>query len=266
MGAPVAVAGAQDTVDRVRARSGVLAFLAQALRYPTPGLLEELRSGPARAGLDASVTALDPASTTALEAARYAVARALTEAGPHGMLEAYVHTFGHSVRSTFPPYELEYGGVESDDVPRELGALVGFYRAWGLQPSLRAGDRPDHVAAECEFAHYLAWREAEARARDGEGRFAEVREARRRFLGEHLGRWAPALGRKLAGGARAPYDALGTLLAEAVRDECASLGVEGGPPTLPLRPLEGAWEVAPMSCGGCPARGGAPAPEGPEDP
>lgn len=176
-------------------------------------------------------------------------------------VEAHVALFGHALRSRCPPYEAEYGGGRSTDVPRVLGDLAGFYRAWGLALSGRVAERPDHVALECEFAHYLAWRTMHALDAHGEESARRLEEARRFFLQRHLGRWAGAFAaRVLAQPQAGPYAQAARLLEETVADDAALLGVRCGPRTLPLRPVQEVWEGGVVSCGPCPA----PCAPGPE--
>lgn len=161
---------------------------------------------------------------------------------------AYGRLFGHTARGEAPPYETEYGEDSLWAPQREMSDLGGFFRAFGLRLDVRARERPDHIACECEFMLVLARREARALAvGDAVMREAAAR-AERLFLRDHLGRWAPALGTRLArldpGGF---YGALGRLLAAFTAVECARAGVPGGPAFLRLRSAEP--DATPAACG-----------------
>jgi DMSO reductase family type II enzyme chaperone len=78
--------------------------------------------------------------------------------------------------------------------------LVRFYEHFGLQTN--AGDHPDHVSAELEFMHYLAFKETAAIAHQQD--VPDLRRAQRDFLERHLCRWLPRLSRRIASAAGAP--------------------------------------------------------------
>jgi TorA maturation chaperone TorD len=103
------------------------------------------------------------------------------------------------------------------------------------------------MSSECEFLLVLGRKEAYAIERDDPAMLEETRRATRLFLRDHLGRWAPAFGRKLAQADRDGfYGALGDLCHAFVTHECARLGVTAGPEFLRLRaPLPA---DAPMAC------------------
>jgi hypothetical protein len=75
-----------------------------------------------------------------------------------------------------------------------------------------------------------------------------TRRGTRLFLRHHLGKWAPAFGRRLA--RQDPdglYGGLGELLAAFVVQECVRMGVPAGPELLRLRSTS-AGDI-PMACG-----------------
>jgi nitrate reductase assembly molybdenum cofactor insertion protein NarJ len=120
-----------------------------------------------------------------------------------------------------------------------LADLARFYDAFGFRP--RAEDPPDHVAVEAGFVGYLLLKEAYAAARE-DGAAADVAaEARREFLGTHLGELAHPLARALA------RRRDGAPLAMAARALAARVprprGVTGAGPPAPAE-IEG--------CAGCP--------------
>jgi TorA maturation chaperone TorD len=137
-----------------------------------------------------------------------------------------------------------------------MSDLAAFFRAFGLGLRPDARERPDHFSCQCEFMLVLARKEAHA-LEIGAAALAEAtRRAARLFLRDHLGRWGPAYGRKLAREDPAGfYGALGNLCALFVTAECRRAGVAAGPALLRLRSADA--PEAPMACGpadaGCPA-------------
>jgi TorA maturation chaperone TorD len=113
-----------------------------------------------------------------------------------------------------------------------MADVAGFYRAFGLR--VAPGERPDHVAAELEFYGWLQAREAQARAR-GETEGAEVcRDARRKFLRDHLGRWLPLLAARLRERGAGFHARVAELAAALVAREARDLGVEPEPTAPPV--------------------------------
>ncbi|MDR7480899.1 MAG: molecular chaperone TorD family protein [Armatimonadota bacterium] len=195
----MAAAGA-DTVDAVaRAlwRSAVYRFFSQALLPPDRWREPPVPPGPRPAGTAAGgEDAGAPASTTDGPAtAVAAAARTLTAADPPALAAAYVETFGHLVGPRCPLYEAQYipGGIFAQ--AQCASDIAGFYRAFGLEVADHAQERPDHISVELEFMHVLAYREAYARTHHGCAQVAQLVDAQRQFLQDHLGRWVPALAR-----------------------------------------------------------------------
>jgi DMSO reductase family type II enzyme chaperone len=148
-------------------------------------------------------------------------------------------------------YETEYGLPHEFRQSQELADIAGFYRAFGLRVGGRIRERPDHIAAELEFMAVLALKEACAQeAGEAQGRDV-CREAQRRFLEDHLGRWvdllAAALSRLVPDG---PYADLARATASFVHKDAERLGVILSVPD-PARtgptPSPAEWD-----CGGCP--------------
>jgi len=90
-----------------------------------------------------------------------------------------------------PPYESIY--VEK--VRRLMGDstmdVKKRYNEHKLALSDQFKDLPDHVSAELEFMHYLAYSEAEANAAGKTEESASFAESEKSFLADHLLRWLP---------------------------------------------------------------------------
>lgn len=152
--------------------------------------------------------------------------------------EAHRTTFGHIPAGRFSPYETSYGSTNAFTQSQTLANLAGYYRAFGVEPGPTHGERADHLGVECEFVAFLLHKEALAlQSADGE-HAAVCQSARRRFLQEHLGRWAPVVFARLEDEAPAEIYRLAgrvgrmVLAAElaAVGAKCAALEGAAPPP------------------------------------
>ncbi|MGQ0613392.1 MAG: TorD/DmsD family molecular chaperone [Planctomycetaceae bacterium] len=224
-----------NTSERNVQRAVLWSWLGHAFRRDAPvedrSTLERALPAASRAfGLDA----------TAALAAR---------AGTVDPASAYDRLFGHTVRGPCPTYEGEYGEPRGYRFAHEIGDLQGFYAAFGLRPARRAGERADHIGTECEFYAFLALKEACAEELHGAEKAERCREARARFLREHLGRFAPALAARVRRRSEEPcFVEAAKLLEEALKVESEALGVEIGPDDLGLRADAGSPEDACISC------------------
>ncbi|MFA6543484.1 MAG: molecular chaperone TorD family protein [Limisphaerales bacterium] len=165
----------------------------------------------------------------------------------------YALCFGHTVRGDCPLNEIEYRDLNADPLfqPHRLSDLGAFYAAFGLELAADAGERIDHISIQLEFLSVLAAHEAYALEHQFDADQIEViRDAQRKFLREHLGRWAPAFALRL--GRMAGDSALGALArftGDFIRMECLHCGVPPGNDDLALRPVDDAAERLCDSCG-----------------
>jgi len=215
----------EQAIREAIARAGIYRLLSTAFLYPDEGLVAQLKEGFAEMkGIDFT---------------------------PESLQAEYRQTFGHTISQECPPYETEYGSAHLFQQAQRLGDIAGFYRAFGLEVSDQAKERLDHIAVELEFMGFLAFKEAYAVTHDGEEKAAICREAERKFLEEHLGRWAPLfaklLGRKAQEGF---YRELASFLEAFITAECRSF--EARPFALhegDLRPIAYEPEGACFPCG-----------------
>lgn len=151
-------------------------LLAMLLSRPRPGWREELEALAREAGADGALAAAVAAAGDAGEGAYHALLGAGGVASPR---------------------EAAHAGFL--DPGRILADLAARYAAFGFSP---AGEEPDdHLSIECDFVAYLFLKEAYARTR-GEGEAADVtREARGRFLADHVAVAGHGFARKLPEGA-----------------------------------------------------------------
>jgi DMSO reductase family type II enzyme chaperone len=193
------------------------------------------------------------ASAASLEEAAAAFRACLSPDAFEPFLESYLAAFGHAARGRCPLNEIEYGDLKADPLfqPHRLADLAAFYRAFGLELADDANERHDHFCLELEFMCVLAAKEAYALEHQLDSDDLSLcREAQKRFLREHLGRWTPAFSRRLA--RMAGDTALGAL-AEFTRVfielDCARFGIAPGSEELLLRPVDEAAERQCDSCG-----------------
>jgi TorA maturation chaperone TorD len=255
-------------VDLALARATLYTALAEGFLPPASTGAARLRSPRAAAALETAAAVVEsdaqartrgspapsaqgigvPDSPATLEL-RAAVARlvaAVASHDPHG--PAYTRLFGHTARGEIPLYETEYGAGDPIQQPHELADLAGFLGAFGLTVDPEQHERVDHVSCECEFLAFLALKEAWALECGDDETLAETRKAARLFLRDHLARFGPAFGHRLArADAAGFYGALGDALRALVETDCLRLDVETGPRLLRLRPTE--EPGVPMACG-----------------
>lgn len=281
-----------ETSDTALARAFLYRFLARAFEDPTPAGWAQLCAPDTREHLTAAweiagdrcagsppagaPASLRPAAETAgapenPERVRIGnppddqpeVCTAFTPDAFDAFLDAYLAAFGHAARGPCPLNEIEYGDLKADPLfqPHRLADLAAFYRAFGLEVADDAGERHDHLCLELEFMCVLAAKEAWAREHPrNTGQFTVVRDAQKKFLREHLGRWTPAFTRRLERhAAGTPLAALARFTRTFILAECARLGVPPGSEDLLLRPADEAAALC-DSCGLAQALPGAAPP------
>lgn len=196
-------------VDRAR----VYRALALLFRPERDGALETLRRREIP-NLRAALVRLGD-DDAARQAER--LAGLLRDAEEDGLRRDYEQTFGPSGGLRCPPAETSHvPTTPQEGLVRtfQMADVAGFYRAFGVEVT-PGTERPDHVAAELEFMHLLALKEALALQQEGEGEHAAVcRDAARSFLEDHLGRFAPLLAEQLDAEAASPVFAVAGRLLE----------------------------------------------------
>ncbi|MCC7484937.1 MAG: molecular chaperone TorD family protein [Burkholderiales bacterium] len=207
-------------------RSRVYGVLSLAFADPDSAMLRELRRR--AAGLETCLRASGGAKGLGR-----ALPAALRRLPLHALRAAHVRCFGYAVSKECPPYEAEYDQANLFQKTQTLADIAGFYRAFGLETAPALHERADHVSVELEFMQFLCLKEAHAAGRnEPPGRIAQCRAAQAKFLGQHLGVWAPGFARRLNAVAReGPYALLARLLEAYIAAEMARLEVrpnEGG--------------------------------------
>jgi TorA maturation chaperone TorD len=239
---PPSTPTASDEAVLAEGRAGLYAFLANAWRHPEEVLLDALL-GRARAGLVSApnerfAESVNRSIHDLLEACDRLGGRPATDVATTLSAE-HARLFGHAVRGTCPPYELEYGRSEIIQQTAELADLSGFYNAFGLGLRDSAFERGDHVSVECEFLSVLCAKQAWG-LREGRGEMAETCwDAQRLFLRDHLARWSPAFAHRVVmADPRGFYGRVASLTSTLMEWECHRFGIQPGPQWLELRPAD----------------------------
>lgn len=215
--------------------------LALGFRFPTEDVALRLASVE---GTEALAAAAAPVDSVVCHGVRKLASRADEL---EGLSDAFRTVFGHTARGAVPPYETEYGANTLFLQPQEMSDIGGFMGAFGLTVDPLGHERIDHISCECEFLRFLCQKEAYALDSGDEEMLTETRKAERLFLKDHLGRFGPAFGRRVAREDREGfYGALGELCAVFIEAECRRAGVPVGPEHIQLRSAEP--DDVPMAC------------------
>jgi putative dimethyl sulfoxide reductase chaperone len=215
-------------VQQLLARSALYEALALALAYPDEEALTRLDALIA----DLSNHALAESRGLGQALRRLQAARAEVEADR--LAPVHFVLFEGSVLCS--PHETEY---VRDPFAKaaQLADIAGFYSAFGLKVSNTHHSTPDEIGAELEFMAMLTRKEAFAALQGWDDRAGIARDAGRKFLEGHLGRWTGAFASDLcaqadtAAGMRedpptgAWYHAVGDLLRSAMDADMSALGV-----------------------------------------
>lgn len=250
------------------ARSFLYSFLARLYEYPdSPGwnwlcsveTLRSIRSAVQVLGLKGSDSETSIRDASQSETTRNGWGEPLMSGLRldqfDSYLNGYVEVFGHAARGPCPINEIEYGDLKADPLfqPHRLADLMAFYRAFGLECSEEANERPDHICFQLEFMSVLTAQEAYATSLTSASagdRLEVLRHAQRQFLKEHLGRWAIAFTRRLE---RMAGETLLRHVAELTRTfvefECRRMKVRSGNDDLALRVVDQAEESLCDTCG-----------------
>src|SRR5438034_542243 len=111
-----------------------------------------------------------------------------------------------------------------------MGDIAGYYKAFGLELAEVVHERLDHISVELEFLHFLAYKESYALCHDGEEKLQIVVDAEKKFVRDHIGRWAPLFADMASKKAQRGFFHLLCELCKAyLKFECAYLGVKPQP-------------------------------------
>ncbi|MCK9486476.1 MAG: molecular chaperone TorD family protein [Dehalococcoidia bacterium] len=237
-------------IQRLLGRSALYEALALALAYPdddtvarVEALAEDLRGHPVVVG-------------RRLDDALDRLCSALRDVDAGRLAPVHFVLFEGSVLCS--PHETEY---IRDPLAKaaQLADIAGFYGAFGLKVSRRHQTTPDEICTELEFMALLTRKEAYAAIREWSEHQAVARDAGRRFLESHLGRWSGAFAAALcdhadeAAGTRDDpaaarwFHAVGDLLRAVVQAEMDEMGVHPSLLTARYQDLDEGSLVCPMT-------------------
>ena len=240
----------EDT-ERGRARSSIYGFFATAIRYPDAQTIRTLAESQRWSASMPLVKRSFPDLAEQLAAIRVSLSAFAFDQDKHipALQVSHVRLFGHTVRGTCPPYELEYSKSEILQRANELADIAGFYQAFGMAPAVQSHERADHVGAQCEFMSVLGARQVYAIENKNEEAQQILTDAQRSFLTDHMGWWVPAFSSRLhEADPDGFYGRIGACLYEFIKVECHRFDAACGPQYLELR-LADPKQDASQQCG-----------------
>ena len=218
----------EQAAHRALARSALYQYLSQSLAYPSEDVIATLRDSDApQVAEEAAYLASRPATLFAELAGQLRDTDAATIQSEHRRI------FSHILSADCPPTEMAYTTDNIYQETQDMTDLTAFFRAFGLE--LAEKERIDHISVELEFMHALTFKEAYAQVHHGPEKARLCRVAQRKFLQDHLARWAPMFAKLLKEKAGGGYFAGVASLTEAfISEEVAMLRakpeVVTGPP------------------------------------
>ena len=202
---------------RAYVQGQVYALLAEALADPSHVL-----EGRLLVDLDRVLSESGAPEAVRADLAELASAAADLRARPRELEREYTSLF---VKAEVPPYESSY--LPGGRLTQELADVAGFLRAFGLRTNL---ERPDHIVSELEFVAFLCVKESIALGNGLSSEAGICRDARAKFVRDHLGRWLELYHRGLAEQARSRvYPLLLGIVRPIVDRDAAFLGVTPEP-------------------------------------
>jgi nitrate reductase assembly molybdenum cofactor insertion protein NarJ len=167
------------------------------------------------------------------------------QADPELLQATYTELFDRG-KDRISLYETEHGRMRGLAKGNDLADIAGFYRAFSLVlDEEHVHEMLDHIAVELEFyATLLIKQHLLLESGDLEGGEI-VRDARSKFLADHLGRFTGVLANQAAVKTAPIYGPVLGWCARLVDEECADLGVQ----PVPLDFCGDASERDEVACG-----------------
>ncbi|MBI3892063.1 MAG: molecular chaperone TorD family protein [Candidatus Wallbacteria bacterium] len=197
------------------------------LGCPRPGLFDELSRHTFLWELELAVSCLPRSELLREETSVLAKAwRKSASKDAESLRERYLAIVGQASRSNVDFTEVERDPANWERLGEKISDVTAFYKAFGVRVPGGETEREDHLATELEFEGLLTLKEAHATSQDDLPHADLCRDARKRFLYDHL---APAM---LAFDEQFRrvctddfYLAAARFAAELVRWDCRRLGV-----------------------------------------
>ncbi|HKZ83677.1 MAG TPA: molecular chaperone TorD family protein [Anaerolineae bacterium] len=122
-----------------------------------------------------------------------------------GLCAGYTRLFIGPGKVLAPPWESVYFNEERLTFQEQTLQVRAWYRRFGLEAEKLHNEPDDHIGLELSFLAHLAQLALDALERQDQPAVDELLEAQRRFLSEHLLRWAPAWCDQVAQHARTDF-------------------------------------------------------------
>lgn len=256
MSDPVSTKIQSDEIGELLNRSELYGMLALLYRHPS-SIKSDLLDREQKAGWKEAVAGVHFSNKIQMATSMNLIIKTLDETPSPKRVSLYEDCFSHTAHGAVSGYELEYGEEHSHRQPQQLGDIAAFYQAFGLKMNEKSHERVDHVSVESEFMHFLCFKEAYALEHDGKDKAEVCHQAVRRFLAEHLGRWAPSFALRLSKDAREGlFKHLADFTLSFIIQDCQGQDVSAGPKDLPMRSV---IEKMDAGCGTCSLKAGLPA-------
>lgn len=230
--------------ESLSSRAALFHTLARGFAPPVLGLAADVQPKQFLASLGAAVTSHPGSLSEEFERVRDACVNGAD--GDPTISQEYTYLFMR--RTKVPLTETSYGVDLTFAKPREMADIGAFHEAFGLQLTREAGITPDHLSVQLEFLAVLCAKEAYASEHGMEEARQITRDARARYLTDHMSGWLPLVRARIEKHARiAFYPAIVSLVGAAVVWEHKESGA-GEPRTYGLAPVEDD-RANPVECG-----------------
>ncbi len=188
----------ERAAGRALSRSALYQLMSQALVYPSEEAVAALQEVDLPQAQRAAAPL--PARAAPLLAA---FGEQLQSADANQLQAEHRRIFTHILSLDCPPCETFYTARHVFQETQELSDIGGFFRAFGLEIADKR--RLDHISVELEFMHFLAYKEAYALTHHGPAKARFCRDVQRKFVQDHLGRWATRFAQRLGQKANGGY-------------------------------------------------------------
>ena len=125
--------------------------------------------------------------------------------GQQTLLLDYARLFLGPNQAIAQPYGSAWLSDEKTLMGESSMAVQKLYAEGGFEIAEDFRELPDHVAAELEFLYLLIFRQNQARRTGNVEALNLATDLRKRFLGEHLGRWAGPFTAAVSSGAQSAF-------------------------------------------------------------
>lgn len=237
-----------DEINLLLCRSELYGALALLYRHPSSIRADSLVKERIAVWKEA-VSLLNFPNKAQLESSMDLLIKELEGVDDKNWVSIYEDCFSHTAHGTVSSYELEHGEEHTHRQPQQLGDIAAFYQAFGLKINEKIHERVDHLSVECEFMHFLLFKEAYALEQDGQEKAEICRQASCRFLAEHLGKWAPSFALQLTKYAKEGlFKHLADFTLFFIVEDCKNKGIIPGPRDLPIRSVDEKIDSGCITC------------------